>query len=74
MLPVWEMRFGSHGPILAIWWLLSLVAAVVHVSFRTVGSYPVSNSLVVRTGLPINKSTCYGVASGSSNLIQASLM
>ena len=40
---------------------------------RTVGSYSVSNFFLGRTGLIINKSTCYVRTSGFSDLIQALL-
>lgn len=74
MAHMWGEVIGSQGSILAIWWLLSSMAGIFHASSRIVGSSSVPNSPVVRTGLPINKSTCYGMASGLSNLIQALLM
>ena len=62
---------GNQGPILAIWWLL--MAGIFCAGSRIVGSNSVSNFFLGRTGLSINKSTCYVRTSGFSDLIQALL-
>ena len=34
-----EEEIGNRGPILAIWWLLGLMAGILHVGSGIVGSY-----------------------------------
>lgn len=65
-----DWKPGSHsGHLVAPQFMAGIICA----GSRTVGSYSVSNFFFGRTGLSINKSTCYVTTSGFSDLIQALL-